>query len=185
MENESKTQPEKNVITNFTDFIYLINHHLVVFLRLLLVAANIVIVMCRFFSLYVFAYFSLWWFLLLPAKNQSRPYDIRTIVQVILNTLHTTNLFTQRPNKMSSKLHFAHSTAKLSIPYGCFAGIVPAFVFHSTSFTSLFTIFLNTLFFIFTSILSSDWSAYPASHWNEVIIYMMYTTSAKFYNKST
>lgn len=100
-----------------------------------------------FFSLYVFAYFSLWWFLLLPAKNQSRPYGIRTIVQVILNTLHTTNLFTQRPNKMSSKLHFAHSTAKLSIPCGCFAGIVPAFVFLSTSFTSLFTIFLNTFFY--------------------------------------
>lgn len=49
MENESKTQPEKNVITDLVDFIYLINHRSVVFLTAACRLPTMVIVMLFFF----------------------------------------------------------------------------------------------------------------------------------------
>lgn len=48
MENESKTQPEKNVITDLVDFIYLINHRSVVFLTAACRLPTMVIVMLFF-----------------------------------------------------------------------------------------------------------------------------------------
>lgn len=74
MENESKTQPEKNVITDLVDFIYLINHRLVVFLTAACRLPTMVIVMFFLWTTLVLLQLVM---ILRFILSETLPYDIR------------------------------------------------------------------------------------------------------------
>lgn len=84
MENESRTQPEKNVITDLADFIYLINHRLVVFLTAACRCQRWLL-LCFFFLFslslsHVLLFSFSWWWFCASFYPKKRPYDIRWAV---------------------------------------------------------------------------------------------------------